>query len=171
MSVVKQLYYVTAFVQNTSRWLLATLELIAAIVVHSEPFIKIIGILLLIVRFVKTWDQTIIQIIKKNKSILMSLTRKTTSFKSLRVDNWEITQVKSKYQINFSVKLAKKGVTQKKWISSSNFIFKIVQPSNFNLNWQSLNFWTKLSQKEFPVWKRNKWKLPSNTSYSNKSRF
>ena len=44
----------------------------------------------------------------------MSLTRKTTSFKSLRLDNWEITQVKSKYQINFSVKLAKKGVTQKK---------------------------------------------------------
>ena len=105
--------------------------------------------MLLIVRFVKTWDQTIIQIIKKNKSILMSLTRKTTSFKSLRVDNWEITQVKSKYQINFSVKLAKKGVTQKKWISSSNFTFKIVQPSNFNLNWQSLNFWTKLSQKSF----------------------
>ena len=35
------------------------------IVVDSKPFIKIIGILLLIVRFVKNSDQTIIQIIIK----------------------------------------------------------------------------------------------------------
>ena len=41
--------------------------------VHSKPFIKIIGILLLIVRFVKCSDQTIIQIISKNKSVLMFL--------------------------------------------------------------------------------------------------
>ena len=32
------------------------------IMVHSKPFIKIIGILLLIVSFVKSSDQTIIQI-------------------------------------------------------------------------------------------------------------
>ena len=42
-------------------------------VVHSKPFIKIIGILLLMVRFVKISDQAIIQIIRKNKSILMFL--------------------------------------------------------------------------------------------------
>ena len=36
---------------------------------HSKPFIKISGILLLIVRFVKCSDQTIIQIISKNKSV------------------------------------------------------------------------------------------------------
>ena len=41
--------------------------------VHSKPFIKIIGILLLTVRFVKSSDQTIIQIIRKNKSILIFL--------------------------------------------------------------------------------------------------
>ena len=42
-------------------------------VVHSETFIKLISILLLIVRFVKSSDQAIIQIIRKNKSILMFL--------------------------------------------------------------------------------------------------
>ena len=41
--------------------------------VHSKPFTKIIDILLLIIRFVKSSDQTIIQIIRKNKSILMFL--------------------------------------------------------------------------------------------------
>ena len=40
--------------------------------VHSKPFIKLlIGILLLTVRFVRSLDQTIIQIIRKNKSTLM----------------------------------------------------------------------------------------------------
>ena len=43
------------------------------IVVHSKPFIKIIGILLLVVRFVKSSDQTIIQIIRKNESVLILL--------------------------------------------------------------------------------------------------
>ena len=42
-------------------------------VVHSKPFIKIISIFLLIVRFVKSSDQAIIQTIRKNKSILMFL--------------------------------------------------------------------------------------------------
>ena len=41
--------------------------------VYGKPFIKIIGILLLIVRFVKSSDQTIIQIIRKNRSVLMFL--------------------------------------------------------------------------------------------------
>ena len=41
------------------------------IVAHSKPFIRIFGILLLIVSFVKKSDQTIIQIIRKNKSTLM----------------------------------------------------------------------------------------------------
>ena len=34
-------------------------------VMHSKPFIKIIGTLLLIVRFVESSDQTIIQIMRK----------------------------------------------------------------------------------------------------------
>ena len=41
------------------------------IVVYSKAFIKIIGILLLIVRFVLSSDQTIIQVITKSKLILM----------------------------------------------------------------------------------------------------
>ena len=40
------------------------------IVVHNKRFIKISGILLLIVKFVKSSDQTITQIIR-NKSVLM----------------------------------------------------------------------------------------------------
>ena len=40
---------------------------------HSKLFSKIIGILLLIVRFVKNSGQTIIPIIRKNKPILMFL--------------------------------------------------------------------------------------------------
>ena len=36
------------------------------ILVHNKQFIKIIGILLLIVRFLKSSDQTVIQIIRKN---------------------------------------------------------------------------------------------------------
>ena len=40
------------------------------IVVYSKAFIKIIGILLLIVRFVLSSDQTIIQVITKSKLIL-----------------------------------------------------------------------------------------------------
>ena len=35
--------------------------------VHSKPFIKIIGILLLVVMFVKNADRIIIQIIRKKK--------------------------------------------------------------------------------------------------------
>ena len=49
-------------------------------VLHSKPFIKIIGILLLISRFVKSWDQTIIQIIRKNKSLLMFLINNNNFF-------------------------------------------------------------------------------------------
>ena len=41
--------------------------------VYYKPFIKIIDILLLIVRFVISLDQTIIQVIRKNKSILLFL--------------------------------------------------------------------------------------------------
>ena len=41
--------------------------------VHSEPFIKIIGVLLLIVRFLKSSDETIIQILRKYKSLVMFL--------------------------------------------------------------------------------------------------
>ena len=43
----------------------------ATIMEHSTPFIKIISILLLIARFVKNLDPTIIQIIRKNKSSLI----------------------------------------------------------------------------------------------------
>ena len=47
---------------------------------YSKSFIKIIGILLLIVRFAKSSDQTIVQIIRKNKSILMFLTNPSNCF-------------------------------------------------------------------------------------------
>ena len=50
------------------------------IVVHSKPFIKIIAILLLIVRFAKSSDQTIIQIIRKDKSNLMLLINPSNCF-------------------------------------------------------------------------------------------
>ena len=49
-------------------------------VVHNKPFIKAIGALLLIVRFVKSSDQTIIQVIRKNKSILMFLINPSNCF-------------------------------------------------------------------------------------------
>ena len=48
--------------------------------VHSHSFIRIIGILLLIVRFVKSSDRTIIQIIRKSKSILMFLINPSNCF-------------------------------------------------------------------------------------------
>ena len=47
---------------------------------NFKLFIKIIGILLPIVRFVKSSDQNIIQIITKNKSILMFLINPSTCF-------------------------------------------------------------------------------------------
>ena len=47
---------------------------------YSKQFIKIIGILLLTVRFVKSSDQTIIQIIRKNKSVLMFLINPSNCF-------------------------------------------------------------------------------------------
>ena len=49
------------------------------IVVHNKWFIKISGILLLIVKFVKSSDQTIIQIIR-NKSVLMFLINPSNCF-------------------------------------------------------------------------------------------
>ena len=48
--------------------------------VYSKPFIKISGILLLIVRFVESSDQTIIEIIRKIKSILMFLISPSNCF-------------------------------------------------------------------------------------------
>ena len=50
------------------------------IVMHSKPCIKIIGILLLIVTLVKSSDWTIIQIIRKNKSILRFLINPSNCF-------------------------------------------------------------------------------------------
>ena len=47
---------------------------------NFKLFIKIIGILLPIVRFVKSSDQNIIQIITKNISILMFLINPSTCF-------------------------------------------------------------------------------------------
>ena len=42
------------------------------ILVYSKPFIEIVGISLVIVRFAKSSDQTIIQIIRKSKSVLLT---------------------------------------------------------------------------------------------------
>ena len=49
---------------------------------YSKPFIRIIGILLLIVRLVKSSNQTmtIIQIIRKNKPVLMFLINPSNCF-------------------------------------------------------------------------------------------
>ena len=47
---------------------------------YSKLFINIIGILLLIVSFVKGSDQTIIQIMRKNKFILMFLINPSNCF-------------------------------------------------------------------------------------------
>ena len=46
----------------------------------SKPFTKIIGILLLIVRFVKSSNQALIEIISKNESILMFLINPSNCF-------------------------------------------------------------------------------------------
>ena len=54
--------------------------------IHSKPFIKTIGILLLIVRIVEIWDQTIIQIIRKNKSIFMSLINSNNFFTDTHIN-------------------------------------------------------------------------------------
>ena len=57
--------------------------------IHSKPFIKIIDILLLIVRFVKSSDQTIIIHIikkkKKKKSVLVFLIDPSNCFTRVRV--------------------------------------------------------------------------------------
>ena len=52
--------------------ILLTVKMELKNLVHSKPFMKIIGILLLIVRLGKSSDQTIIQIIRENKSILFN---------------------------------------------------------------------------------------------------
>ena len=54
------------------------------IAVHSKLIIKIIGTLLLIVRFVKISDEIIIQIIRKNKSNLMFLIDPSNCFRNGR---------------------------------------------------------------------------------------
>ena len=50
------------------------------IVLHNKQFIKIIGILLLIVRFDQSSDKTIIQIIRNHKSMLMFLINPSNCF-------------------------------------------------------------------------------------------
>ena len=52
--------------------ILLTVKMELKNLVHSKPFMKIIGILLLIVRLGESSDQTIIQIIRENKSILFN---------------------------------------------------------------------------------------------------
>ena len=47
---------------------------------HSKPFIKMIDILMLIVSLVESTDQTIIQIIRENKSVLMLLINPSNCF-------------------------------------------------------------------------------------------
>ena len=47
---------------------------------HSKPSIEVIGILLLTVRFAKSSDEAIIQIIGNNKSILMFLSNPSNCF-------------------------------------------------------------------------------------------
>ena len=54
--------------------------------IHSKPFIKAIGILLLIVSIVEIWDQTIVQIIRKNKSTLMSLINSNNFFTDTHIN-------------------------------------------------------------------------------------
>ena len=48
------------------------------------------------------------------KTALYGKIRKATGFKSLRVNCWEINQETSKCQQSFWIKLAKKGLKQKK---------------------------------------------------------
>ena len=50
------------------------------VLVYSKPFMKVIGILLFIVRFVKSSGQTIIRIIRKNESVLMILVNPINCF-------------------------------------------------------------------------------------------
>ena len=54
--------------------------------IHSKPFIKAIGILLLIVSIVEIGDQTIVQIIRKNKSTLMSLINSNNFFTDTHIN-------------------------------------------------------------------------------------
>ena len=45
---------------------------------------------------------------------MLNITRKATGFKSLRVNYWEVNQVKLKYQINILKKTCKKKSKTKK---------------------------------------------------------
>ena len=56
---------------------------------YSKPFIKIIGVFSLIVKFAKSSDQTIIHIKRKNKSTLMFLTNPSNCFVWKYLKRWQ----------------------------------------------------------------------------------
>ena len=75
-------------------------------------------------------------------------TRKATGFKSLRGNYWEINQVTSKWQINISDKICKKGSkTVKVSITIEFYIFKLVL--NFSFNKKFWLFWNKFTKKGY----------------------
>ena len=57
------------------------------------------------------------------KQSILEQTRKSTGFKSLRINCWEINQVSSKYQMNIRTKRPKKCLRQKKRLLPSNFTY------------------------------------------------
>ena len=61
--------------------------------------------------------------------------RKSTGFKSVQVNCWEINQVKSKCQMDTLDKSCETGQTKKKMnINIKFYIFEMVQVLNFSLN-------------------------------------
>ena len=99
-------------------------------------------------------------------------TRKATSFTSHLVNCREINQVTPKCQMDFFDKTCKKrSKTEKVNILIEFYKFQIVWVSNFSLNSQFWVLYQINPKRVFPILKRKKWKSPSNSIYSNKSRF
>ena len=96
------------------------------------------------------------------KTDLYGKTRKATGLRSLQVNYLEINQATSKCQQIFWIKLAKKGLKQKKLnIIIEFYIFGIVQVPNFSLKWKFLIFGPQIDQSKNIIsdLKMEKWKV------------
>ena len=76
-------------------------------------------------------------------------TRKTTGFKCLRTNCWEINQVTSKCQVDFWDKTFKKGLKQKKKNHHRILHIRNSLGAKFKLKLAISNFWTKLTRKRY----------------------
>ena len=117
-----------------------SLSLILPLVV--PPVCLFINHLLKTFNFVKNTSSKLQELIfglSDQKTSLNNKTRKTSGFKSLRVNSWEINHVTSKCQLDFLDKTCKiRSKTGKVNTTIEFYIFEIVLVPNFSLNWK---FW------------------------------